>query len=343
MLLRRHVASLGKACLVAQKNELLDRRRKLEARISAYERQVSVIIKLDDDVQWSMQDGKIPAIDAQAEEASDDLLDLYPDEWFTPERERITLPSALAPGEINRLSLKPLAMIEFELRKGQVTDALEGLRLALGEKSLRFRTEVRNANSQRTKHRAWDNVHKFDVDARRYRSTYRQARGALQRLSTDPEYMATLHDITDSDLKMAGDLTDERRVGQRSDTLPWFWRFGDTGDSGGPRMQECTYSDCPCACPTNTPSVYRVSWLRAKARFCRWSEELTLVGYEMQWTVNWFRWRENQWRQRLKDLDDEERPPGMDSYCHKQVALWGSLADITQDRFSTHLGHPLFS
>ena len=146
-------------------------------------------------------------------------------------------------------------MIEFELRKGQVTDALEGLRLALGEKSLRFRTEVRNANSQRTTHRAWDNVHKFDVDARKYRSTYRQARNALQRLSTDPAYLATLHDITDNDLKVAGDLTDERRFGQRSDTLPWFWRFGDAGDSGGPRMQECMYSDCPCACLTNPPSI----------------------------------------------------------------------------------------
>jgi hypothetical protein len=63
----------------------------------------------------------------------------------------------------------------------------------------------------------------------------------------------------------------------------------------------------------------------------------------MQWTVNWFRWKENQWRQRLKDLDDEERPPGMDAYCHKQVGLWGSLADEARDRFSTHLGRPLFS
>jgi len=106
MLLRHHVASLGNACSVAQKNKLLDQRRKLEARISAYECQVSVIIKLDDDIQWSMQDGKIQALDTQAGEVSDDLLDLYPDEWFTPERERITLPSALAPGEINWLLVR---------------------------------------------------------------------------------------------------------------------------------------------------------------------------------------------------------------------------------------------
>ena len=67
-----------------------------------------------------------------------------------------------------------------------------------------------------------------------------------------------------------------------------------------------------------------------------------MVEYEMQWTVNWFHWKANQWRQRLRDVDDDERPPGLDAYCHKQIALWGSLADQAQDGFSNHLGRPLF-
>ena len=79
----------------------------------------------------------------------ENILELYFDGWFTSEREQITLPSALK-GEIDRLSLNDIATIEFELRKGQVTDALDKLRLALGEKSLCFRTEVRNVDSQRT-------------------------------------------------------------------------------------------------------------------------------------------------------------------------------------------------
>ncbi|KIM78567.1 hypothetical protein PILCRDRAFT_75318 [Piloderma croceum F 1598] len=87
--------------------------------------------------------------------------------------------------------------------------------------------------------------------------------------------------------------------------------------------------------------VYRVSWLRAKARFFRWSEELRLVEYEMQWTINWFRWKEGQWRTRLSEVDDEERPPGFDSYCHKQVALWDSLADRAQSQFSALLNQPV--
>jgi len=91
-------------------------------------------------------------MDPQPGDVSDDLLELYPDGWFTPEWEQIILPSALAPGEINCLLLQPFAMIEAKLCKGQVADALEGLCLALGEKSLCFQTEVCNANSQRTTH-----------------------------------------------------------------------------------------------------------------------------------------------------------------------------------------------
>ena len=65
----------------------------------------------------------------------------------------------------------------------------------------------------------------------------------MQRLETDLDYLATLHDITNDDLKVAGDLTDEQRFGQRLDALPWFWRIGDVDNSSGPRMQECTYAD----------------------------------------------------------------------------------------------------
>jgi hypothetical protein len=340
-LLQRHVASLGRTCSVAQKNDLLDRRRKLEARIAAYEQRISVVMKLDNDTVWPDEDGRVADIDLQLEEGSDDAVDFGSEGWFAPERERISLPSALAPGEIERLMLQSIALIEAELRKGQVSDALEGLRLALGEKSLCFRTEVRNADSQRTTTRAWDKVHKFDADAQKCRSIYRHARSALQHLQVDPKYLETLHAITDDDLKLAGDLTDERRFGQRSDTLPWFWRIGDTVEMNGPQMEECTYYNLSGSYPTDVLSVYRVSWLRAKARFERWSEELHLVGYKMQWTVNWFRWMEGQWRSRLSDLEDEERPPGLDCYCHKQMVLWSSLADQAQTKFTVLLGRPL--
>lgn len=63
MLLQCHVASLDSTCSVAQKNKLLDRRCKLEARIPAYDNQISVIMKPNNDTQWSIQDENIMDID----------------------------------------------------------------------------------------------------------------------------------------------------------------------------------------------------------------------------------------------------------------------------------------
>ena len=58
----------------------------------------------------------------------------------------------------------------------------------------------------------------------------------------------------------------------------------------------------------------------------------------MGWTINWFKWRERKWMSRLKEVENDERPPGLDCYCHKQVALWGSLANEAQALFNRALG-----
>ena len=63
-------------------------------------------------------------------------------------------------------------------------------------------------------------------------------------LPVDPEYLETLHDIGEDDMKMSGDITDEHRFGQRSDKLPWFWRLDENPhakDLSSPRMHECTF------------------------------------------------------------------------------------------------------
>ena len=76
-------------------------------------------MKLDVNIQWSRQGGKIPNIDLEPEDMPENILELYPDGWFTPEREQITLPSALKQEEINCLSLNNITTIKFELRNGQ--------------------------------------------------------------------------------------------------------------------------------------------------------------------------------------------------------------------------------
>ena len=116
---------------MAQQNDLLDRQWRLEARITAYDHRISVIIKLDDSTNWSANNGSAADMVPNALEG---LSNTYPEGWFTPEQERIMLPSSLAAGEIKCLSLRPFVLIETKLWKGQITNALEGLRLALGKK-----------------------------------------------------------------------------------------------------------------------------------------------------------------------------------------------------------------
>ena len=213
-------------------------------------------MKLDDDIQWLKQSRKNLYMDPEPVEMVDDLLELYLDRWLTPEKEQITLPSALVLGEIKHLLLKQIASIEFELCKRQVTDALDGICLALGEKSLCFCTEVCNVNGQWMTSRAWDNIHKLDAQARKHQFTYHQARNVLECLNIDPEYLKTLHDITDDDFKVSGDLTNERRYGQWSDTLSWFWRIGQPVGTCGSQMQECKFPNHSSFLQTNLVLVY---------------------------------------------------------------------------------------
>jgi hypothetical protein len=60
----------------------------------------------------------------------------------------------------------------------------------------------------------------------------------------------------------------------------------------------------------------------------------------MQWTVNWFRERESCWRERLENLENEEREEGLTCYCYKQMAVWRKFGDEAETMFSTILGSP---
>ncbi|KAG1887376.1 hypothetical protein F4604DRAFT_1571084, partial [Suillus subluteus] len=64
--------------------------------------------------------------------------------------------------------------------------------------------------------------------------------------------------------------------------------------------------------------VYRVNWLKAKARWQRWEEELSLVRYEMGWTVSWFRYKKEGWERRFHKATKH----GHRAYAQRQVLLW---------------------
>ena len=82
--------------------------------------------------------------------------------------------------------------------------------------------------------------------------------------------------------------------------------------------------------------VYRVNWLRAKARFDRWVEEETLVKHEMRWTTIWFQKQVDLWVKRSKS-EDPSLPIGHKSYAIKQEKLWKAFLMKASGNFSLHI------
>lgn len=84
--------------------------------------------------------------------------------------------------------------------------------------------------------------------------------------------------------------------------------------------------------------VYRVNWLRAKARYDRWKEEHNLVRHEMEWTVKYFQYRENEWEERRKAItEDSRRAAGLQCYAAKQAGLWRTFSEKAMARFRVEI------
>lgn len=67
--------------------------------------------------------------------------------------------------------------------------------------------------------------------------------------------------------------------------------------------------------------VSHITWLRTKARYHRWDEELKIVRKEMEWTIRWFEKQEEIWRGRANKASEEGKH-GHQCYAEKQQVLW---------------------
>jgi len=156
------------------------------------------------------------------------------------EQAAIWLPSAFTKSQRVQMGLEQAAEVEAGLREGQANDALEALRAGLAEKSLRFRTEVKPAKSQRTMTRAWDSINRADKQIKAAVQSYNLARGALEELQVSSELLSQYKEIQKKDLKMSRDVVEENRIGQRSSKLPWFWRLDrKLNEDRGEFLKEC--------------------------------------------------------------------------------------------------------
>ncbi|KAG2116427.1 uncharacterized protein F5147DRAFT_531540, partial [Suillus discolor] len=211
--------------------------------------------------------------------------------------------------------LHTLQAEELELRKGQANDCLEKLRQALGHKAIIYRQHFRSADSTWTGTRSKQEALQCRIKIEKCVRRYQRARSSIQRLGADEDTLTTIYqDIQLHQLSVDKEVTEENRYGQGSDRLAWFWRVNNGHD-----LKEDVWMD----------EFYRVNWLKAKARWQRWEEELRLVQHKMGWTVSWFKYRMGEWDQRYQ----QATKPGHQAYAHRQVLLWGRFALDAENSF----------
>jgi hypothetical protein len=84
--------------------------------------------------------------------------------------------------------------------------------------------------------------------------------------------------------------------------------------------------------------VYRVNWLRAKARYSRWEEEHNLVRHEMAWTGKYFQHWQQQWEDRRCAISDyTAHTAGLRCYAAKQAGLWRRFAENAKAQFTVEI------
>ncbi|TFY78452.1 hypothetical protein EWM64_g5562 [Hericium alpestre] len=147
------------------------------------------------------------------------------------ERMAISLPSCLDEDVVGVPQMKPLVEAELELREGQANDALQSLRLALRYKAYVFRTDVQNANSQRKKMQAWDDVSSIESTVQHQAHVYSRCREAMEDLGAKKDMLKRFQLLLPEHLKVRTAVLDPSVRGLRNSTLPWFWTMDISGDS----------------------------------------------------------------------------------------------------------------
>jgi len=261
--LRSDIRKLAKQPTATQWTSIEDRRRRLETRLDNFQKKAMEYIgNLEEDEEdldilpqfTGFEDPDQDGSDYESLSFEGENADEYEYEYEDedededdngpecPETTVICMPSSFKREQIEALGIQDLARQELELRKGQANDCLKDLRLALGHKAVLYRTKVRGANTSVGKTKAWDDIKAITRKVNKHVTAYRRARKALERLGADETIMDRYQELLKEDLRLSGDITEENRLGQRNETLPWFWRLdGKNVEETGAWMEECEH------------------------------------------------------------------------------------------------------
>lgn len=220
-----------------------EKRAKLQQQIDAFRDTARAYLngvdKLDgslergDDGDWS---------DVEDEEYTPQDMPIIDRDAVPPESQIIPLPSSFG-SDACRGALKHLALIELDLRIGQVNDILRFLRNAIGQKSFLYRTNVRHSSRNsgyRKTTRSYAEVQALESTITQAAKVYASIRQAMETLGASRAILEKFQKLQKSDLKASTAVIDPNARGERDKTLSWIWRIGKPAGSADPEwLEEC--------------------------------------------------------------------------------------------------------
>jgi hypothetical protein len=233
-----------------QKANILQKQQRLYTRIAKFNQTAQLFMSdLDINVTFSHQDDpafcpeeKGENLDDEErerafwgglvdEDAEEDGYEEDPNESL-PEDLTLWMPSYIGASCLKEAGLEDLVKNEVQLHTGQANDSLDKLRTHLGHKAILYRMNFRSSTSVRTDTRSKQDIRRVALKITRDVRSYHRARESLSRLGASQDILQKYQLIKPDELGVSKDITEENRLGQSSDILPWFWRIG--GSQPGP-------------------------------------------------------------------------------------------------------------
>lgn len=237
---------------------------------------------------------------------------------------------------------------------------LHRIRDLIAEKSFQYSHVIRNAPRKSVNTHSRAAVKKLNLAISVHCRLYTQCQSRLLRLGADSRTQSQFRALTPDDVKASTAVINPNEPGSTRLKLSWIWqtagghRLGlassgsapmGTGTAPGtmvppdPHISECKYDIYNLLIIIYISIVRRVHWLRARAQLMRWREEVTLTGYEMQWTVRYLLHMRNVWDRRgvtgTGTGTGQQSSAGVQAYARRKYTMWEQCAITADHTFAT--------
>lgn len=163
-------------------------------------------------------------------------------EGLQPEAMKLALPSSFPLHYLQHVGCHELRDQELQLRRGQANDALQAIRLLIGQKSFQFTSNMRNVDPNASVTRPRAAIEALGRSIAAHRRVYTKCRAAMGLLNIPSTELTTIYrQIEDEDVKTDTSIQEPNRPGSARQTLSWIFTAFQAQSAGHDFMEECEF------------------------------------------------------------------------------------------------------